>query len=331
MLRVQSAKRVYLNIQASANFVFLRPGFVTKYMLSYPSYFKSREYRTQVIKILSTLFEEDLCNGDVTSMLLVAPKQLGVGKIICKQDGVLAGIQEMMDFLNQFKNLTIKLNKKDGDNIKNGEIFATMVGNAKDILKIERTVLNLLQRMSGIATLTREFAKKAPGVLITSTRKTFLGPLDKHACVIGGAGTHRLNLSDAVLIKDNHLSLLKNDLNFIFKKLERTKAAGRFIEIEVGNPEQALRVVEIYNKTKFPANVPFVLMLDNMQPLAIKQSIVRLKKYSKKKIYFEASGGINLKNVRAYAKSGVDIISVGALTHSAPALDISLKITPNVI
>jgi nicotinate-nucleotide pyrophosphorylase (carboxylating) len=161
-------------------------------------------------------------------------------------------------------------------------------------------------------------------VLIAATRKTHWGMIDKKACAVGGALTHRLALNDAVLIKDNHLALIDHDFEKIFYKIRNAKTPGRFIELEITSLSDAKKVIFYYKK--FTSKFPFYLMLDNMKPALIRKVIQYVKNAGLYNcILFEASGGINKENIFNYAKSGVDLLSLGMLTHSSPALDISLE------
>lgn len=278
-------------------------------------------------------------NGDVTSQLLFPRPQKIKAKIITKSSGILAGIEEMRFFLaGKWKNngkkifdtICLTTLQKDGTKIQSGLVLAKLYGSITDILKVERTILNLLQRMSGVATLTRKFMKKTPSsVLVTPTRKTLWGLLDKKACVIGGGGTHRLGLYDGILVKDTHLSCYKHNLQKLFWILIQNfkGLSARFVEIEIENINDGLELAKYYQQylQKGGYLMPFYLLLDNMQPLAIQEFVRLLKnKHYFNQILLEASGGINLKNIAEYAKSGVDIISVGALTHSSPSLDMAL-------
>jgi len=249
-----------------------------------------------------------------------------------KSKGIIAGLEELSLFFDKVSEVRVKFFKKDGEEVKKNEPILELHGTAMQILTLERTVLNLLQRMSGIATLTNSLKKKIPAhVLLTPTRKTLWGLLDKKACVVGGGGTHRLNLDDAILIKDTHIDLLDHNWKGILEQLLNTEDPGRFIEIEVEKESEAFEIASQYAHTstqsRLALKVPWVIMFDNMSPLQIKKtlSILQKRKLSTN-LLFEASGGINTKNMAAYGKSGVDIISMGALTHSASALDFSLKI-----
>ncbi len=280
--------------------------------------------------------------GDVTTNAIFSKNTKVHAVLKAKASGILAGMQELEYFLKMswgikvkspFGFIKLKSFKKDGDILKKDEIIGTLEGNLQDILVVERTILNLIQRMSGIATLTSEYVKKVPeNVLIVPTRKTLWGLLDKRACFVGGAGTHRLNLSDAILLKDTHLDLMNRDLKLVFdqvfskKNFSKLKSV-KFVEFEVENSDEALMLAEIHRKyiDNGGMKIPFYIMLDNMKSTEIKSTIKKIKKHYAN-VFFEASGGINLKNIKSYANSGVDVISVGTLTHSAKALDISLKI-----
>ena len=272
-------------------------------------------------------------NGDITSTALLTSNLRAKADVICKMGGVLAGVEELVWILKNnpiksFQKVNMKIFKSDGDKIKKGDLLMQISGRAADLLILERTILNFLQRMCGVATYANAVVKNLPkNVLVCSTRKTFWGALDKKACIVGGAGSHRINLSDAILIKDNHINLAGNFENVI-QKLKTSKNLGRFIEIEVVSLKMALSLANYLIEKGIPKykKIPVVIMFDNMSPSKIKKVLSQFKKdglYSK--FLFEASGGITPKNIKDYSKTGVDIISMGALTHSAPALDISMK------
>ncbi len=266
---------------------------------------------------------EDVGYGDITSQLVIPPKSFAVAQIIAKEDFLLAG----MPFIRRFFNLLEeyfhfpeeKLNftehRKDGDFINKGTIIAEIKGEAMLILAGERIALNILQRLSGIATLTAEFVKKVEGfeVKILDTRKTTPGLrfMEKYAVKIGGGFNHRFSLYDAILIKDNHIKIAGS----VKQAIERIKKINihQKIEIEVKNLDELKEAVE--------SGVDIV-MLDNMDIETLKKAV----KIAKGKVLLEASGGVNLLNVREIASTGVDFISIGALTHSAKAVDISMKI-----
>jgi len=202
-----------------------------------------------------------------------------------------------------------------------------------DILAVERVVLNLIARMSGVSTYTKKIVNISDGVLIAPTRKTLWGLLDKKAVLIGGGGTHRLNLSDAVLVKDNHLSILGGSVSKALKNISDKKLPDsvRFVEIEVENIEDSVKAAEaFYTLTgNGGINAPSVIMFDNMSCSDISKaiSIIREKGHYDT-VLFEASGGINNENLRDYVKTGVDIISMGCLTSSSISMKLKMEINP---
>ena len=270
---------------------------------------KNKNYLAQVKK-----FTQDFLENDITSNTLIKQNKIAKAIIFTKEQGIVAGLEEAIWFLNYHKIKTKKF-RKDGDRIKKEEVLMELKGKIKDIIRIERVVLNLLQRMSGIATETNNLAKKIKNrALICSTRKTLWGLLDKKAVAVGGGGTHRLNLSDFILIKDNHIKFAGHKK--IDKKAELLNKRKIFWEIEAKNKSEAFWAATLQ---------PSVLMFDNFKARKIKKIIPKIQKHFSQMI-FEASGGITEKNIKKYSKSGVDILSCGSLTHSSRALDISLDI-----
>ena len=223
--------------------------------------------------------------------------------------------------------------KKDGASVKKGEVILEITGNARDILGYERTLLNILQRMCGIATATFNVKKLVKGrCSIAATRKTLLHLIDKKAVSIGKGLTHRLDLSDFILIKDNHLAVLGNNIRMAIELSDRNSKT-KHIEIEVKNKKEALEAARAIKKIK--SKKLFAIMFDNMEPSMIKTTIIKINnilknknndKKNKRIILFEASGGINPKNIAEYSKTGVDVVSLGFLTHSVKAFDMSLDI-----
>ncbi len=252
---------------------------------------KNKFYREFLDELFNLLLKTDISKGDITSKKLFKKKLQVKAVIIAKQPGIIAGVEEITYLLNKY-NIKTKIIKKDRGKVKKNNIILELKGNIKEILKLERTILNILQRMSGIATLTNNIVKSSK-VKIASTRKTLYSYLDKKAVYIGGALTHRLNLSDGILIKENHLKYAKPCKNAV---------------IEVSNTKQAIKFAK-YN--------PVAIMFDNMSPSTIKKTIKLLPK----NIIFEASG---VKDIKKYQM--VDIISLGLLTKNSTALDMSLKI-----
>jgi len=269
---------------------------------------------------LLQIIKEDSFYEDITTKFI--PEKIVKAKIISNSNGVISGVYELSVLFNLFN---IKFSKKvdDGSKIRKGQVIFILKGNSKDILLIERTALNILSRMSGISTLTKEFIEKIKklnlNVKIAATRKTtpLFRYFEKRAVEIGGGDTHRLGLYDMVMIKDNHLKLF-NNIREALKKAKKETSFAHKIEIEVSNRKEAI------DAAKFGADI---IMLDNFSVKEIKKTIKELKeKNLREKIILEASGGINLDNLESYAKTGVDIISIGILTHSAKSLDFSLEI-----
>ncbi|MEP7337419.1 MAG: carboxylating nicotinate-nucleotide diphosphorylase [Acidobacteriota bacterium] len=268
---------------------------------------------------------EDIGRGDVTSRAVVKSGQQARGNFMAKQDIVLAGL-EVSDavFMHLDPYLQIETTAGDGDVVPAGKVFARVVGEAQMLLAAERVALNFLQQLSGIATLTRKYVEAVAGTnaRIIDTRKTAPGlrALQKYAVSVGGGHNHRMGLDDGVLIKDNHIALAGG----VTEAVRRAKeAAGHLhkIEVEVATLDQVKEALQAKAD---------ILLLDNMTPEMIRQAveIVTAHEPGDRRTLLEASGGITLANVRAYAEAGVDMISIGALTHSAPAVDISFKIKP---
>ncbi|OGJ49060.1 nicotinate-nucleotide diphosphorylase (carboxylating), partial [Candidatus Peregrinibacteria bacterium RIFOXYA2_FULL_33_7] len=216
---------------------------------------------------------------------------------------------------------------KDGEKVEKQNKILLLEGPINHLLILERTILNILQRMSGISTKTTEIIAKVnkinPEILITTTRKTPYGLLDKKAAQVGGAGTHRLNLSDAVLIKDTHLDFFDRNISEVLNKILKSTNFGKFVEIEVQNEEEARVAAQTFNENKYTGTV----LLDNFSSEKINNCVNQLKKQNLfEKIILEASGGITEDNIEEYAKNEIDIISLGSLTHSAQALDLAMTI-----
>jgi nicotinate-nucleotide pyrophosphorylase (carboxylating) len=274
----------------------------------------------QVDAIINLALQEDLCDGDATTDALVPPDQKGKAAIIAVETGVLAGGEIAGRIFHKVdSSLDCNLHIKDGTRLKPGDVIGTVSGNMGSILKAERTALNFLQRLSGVATETAKYAAEIEGCpgKIYDTRKTTPGMrlLEKYAVRMGGGRNHRLNLGDAVLIKDNHLAALQSkgmSIADIISAARRNAPEGMLIEIEVTTPEEAAEAAEAGAD---------IIMLDNMSPEEMKKVTGSLPDG----VRTEASGGINFNNVRAAAMSGVNIISVGALTHSSKALDIRIE------
>ncbi|AEH45660.1 nicotinate-nucleotide pyrophosphorylase [Thermodesulfatator indicus DSM 15286] len=273
-------------------------------------------YRDFVKKAL----EEDLGHGDVTTDTLISPEEKGKGLIRAKEDLIICGIPiARIVFKEIDPDLAFIPLKRDAEKIKRGEVVAEVCGKITSILKGERVCLNFLQHLSGVATYTYKFVEKIKGlpVKIVDTRKTLPGfrVLEKYAVLCGGGRNHRFGLSDGVLIKDNHIKAC-GSVKKAIKRAKEYLPHVYLIEIEVSNLEELKEAIEAG---------AHALLLDNMDVKILKEAVA-LAKSLNPYILLEASGGINLENVRQIAETGVDIISIGKLTHSAPAVDLNLKI-----
>lgn len=275
----------------------------------------------QLDSIIDRALAEDISRGDITSEALLPPGLQGKAVIRVKAKGVLAGGEVARRvFLRVDPSLKIEIIIKDGARVKPGDMLATISGTVMSILKAERVALNFLQRLSGIATETAQFVAGAQGLPITilDTRKTTPGLrlLEKYAVRTGGGQNHRLDLSDGILIKDSHLAALRAlgmNLPDIITRAKRNAPHHLKVEIEVSTVEEAVEAA---------AAGADIIMLDNMSP----EEMRRAASLAPAGVKLEASGGITLKNIGAAARSGVDFISIGALTHSPRALDMSLTI-----
>jgi nicotinate-nucleotide pyrophosphorylase (carboxylating) len=268
-------------------------------------------------KKLLRFLSEDIQHGDITSALL--SNQKIKAKIISREQGVVAGVVFARNIF-RLKRSAVRIFTKDGSRLKPNQTVLQVSGNAKSILSCERTVLNLLSRMSGIATQTNylvsQIKKHSKKTNLYSTRKTAPGLryFDKEAVIVGGGRKHRMALDGMIMIKDNHL-LLSNSMEDIIKKARKKR---RQVEVEVENQRDAILAAK-YGAT--------IVMLDNFSPAQIKKTITALQKEKlRNKVKLEASGGINSKNIGAYAKTGVDMISVGSITNSVKGLDLSLEV-----
>jgi len=275
----------------------------------------------QIRRLVDLALAEDLSKGDITTDSLIPEKKSGVASILAQEKGILAGSEVARQvFFRVDPELKVRFRVKDGAELSPGEVIATVEGSIASILKAERTALNFLQRLSGIATETNRYVKAVEGLpaRIMDTRKTAPGlrALDKYAVKVGGGKNHRMHLGDGVLIKDNHLAALKSEglsLKEIISRIRRNAPAATAVEVEVSTPREAREAAQA------GANI---VMLDNMSLKDMRQAVKLLRGVA----LTEASGKITLDRVRAVAETGVDFISVGAITHSAPALDISLEL-----
>lgn len=267
--------------------------------------------------------EEDLARGDATTSALFSSPVPARGKIIAQQPLIVAGLSAAVQtFLMIDPSLTLSVLKRDGDRAKDGDILLQIDGDGRSILQAERVALNFLQYLSGIATLTDQFCRAVRGysASILDTRKTLPSwrRLQKWAVALGGGTNHRYSLSDGILIKDNHLALVKHrrpvETACRLAHAHRTQGTPIIVEVEsLSAVRQAL------------AGKADIILLDNMTPNMVKRAVAVIRK----RALVEVSGGMTLKNVRAMAAAGADRISIGALTHSAPAATLSLVLTPS--
>jgi nicotinate-nucleotide pyrophosphorylase (carboxylating) len=285
----------------------------------------------RITAILENALLEDKATRDATTYSTIDPSTRASATILAKQDCVLAGIGSVARIIEVFEALdgavvghsevTSHPEIFDGVRLKKGQPVAVIRHNARVILSCERVILNLLQRMGGIATATRKYVDAIAGThaRILDTRKTVPGlrVLDKYAVRCGGGFNHRLDLSDGILIKNNHIAL-GGGIAAVLEKAHKNRRGEQPIEIEVRTMEELEQALQ---------HGAEAILLDNMTPDQIRTCVERVQKHSRR-VPLEASGGIVLDNVRAYAETGVDYISVGALTHSPQAVDLSMRIMP---
>jgi nicotinate-nucleotide pyrophosphorylase (carboxylating) len=274
-------------------------------------------------KKLLDILAEDIGQGDITTALTIPAESTSEAQIVAKEAGIAAGIEEAKMLLESL-GLKVETLASDGEKINPKQTLMKIRGNTRTILSTERTILNIVSRMSGIATTTRRLVEKLQkaklGTKIACTRKTAPGLLylDKKAVLVGGGDTHRLHLDDMVLIKDNHIAVAGS----IEVAVKRAKEVGSFtkkIEVEVSSAEDALAAA------KAGADI---IMLDNFSPKQVEKAVSRLEEAAfSGKVLIEASGGITAENILEFASKQVDIVSLGELTHSAKTLDLSLEIT----
>ncbi|MBI4235554.1 carboxylating nicotinate-nucleotide diphosphorylase [Candidatus Peregrinibacteria bacterium] len=299
-------------------------------------------YKQWVFRYTFLELEKDLgIYGDITTNALFDDNKRISASIIAKEEGILCGIAEIRYFLveseKEFKprlksDFRIDFKMEDGSRVGNGDVIMQISADIHDLLAVERTVLNLLGRMSGVATFTRKIVDmvKAAGldVLIAPTRKTLWGLLDKKAVLLGGGGTHRLNLGDAILVKDTHLDACERNFAEVIKKIADSGNEMRFAEIEVENVAEVLEVSKrLCAMMDAGFDIVGAVLMDNMSASDVSSATSEVKKAGYfERVLYEASGGINEDNVIEYAGAGVDIISMGCLTNGVKSLDLSMKV-----
>ncbi|MGA8111282.1 MAG: carboxylating nicotinate-nucleotide diphosphorylase [Acidobacteriaceae bacterium] len=292
------------------------------------------EWKSRRIEaILEQALVEDKANSDVTTALTIDTSLRASATIVAKEECVLSGLGCVARFLEIFARLDGRSSGRyevvshpeifDGVHLRKGQAVAVIRHNARVLLGCERVILNLMQRMCGVATLTRRYVDEIDetGAKVLDTRKTIPGLriLDKYAVCCGGGENHRLDLSDGILIKNNHITLGGGIVKVLERAKERRKP-GQVIDIEVRNFEELELALDHGAES---------LLVDNMTPAEVKKAVQRVRERGLD-IPIEASGGITLDNIRKYALAGVDYISVGALTHSATAVDLSMRITAEI-
>ncbi|CAN5797155.1 carboxylating nicotinate-nucleotide diphosphorylase [soil metagenome] len=276
---------------------------------------------SDILASIGEFLAEDIGRGDITTQACVPEDVRGFGKFLAKEDIVICGlpVAEAVFFQLDEESPEIETTFNEGDDIESGTVFATLKGFADVLLTGERVALNLLQRMSGIATLTRQYVKAIEGTKaqIVDTRKTTPGlrMLEKYAVTIGGGKNHRFGLDDGVLIKDNHITLA-GGVKEAVRAAKDSVGHLHKIEVEITNWAQLREAIEAGAD---------IVMLDNQTPDEARK-LVEMSRSLNPDVLIESSGGMNLDTVRSYAEAGVDLISVGRLTHSARAVDISFKI-----
>lgn len=287
----------------------------------------------RVTAILEQALVEDHATHDATTELTLDPKLSATATILAKQDCILAGSEAIPRILEVFRKLDQASSRRievvqhpemfDGVRVRKGQAVAVIRGNARTILACERVTLNLLQRMCGIATETRKYvdAVKGTGVVILDTRKTVPGLrlLDKYAVSCGGGHNHRMDLADGVLIKNNHISL-GGGVAKVLARAMKLRKAGQKVQVEVRSLDELKEALDGGADS---------LLLDNMTPAEAKNAVKIARRHSLK-VPIEASGGVTLDTIKKYAQTGVDYISVGALTHSVMAIDLSMRITADI-
>jgi len=270
---------------------------------------------------LKQILADDVGHGDITVAAVIPPNLVTKAEVIAKENGVVAGVEEAL-ILAEHLGLKAKAKVIDGEIIQNKQVILQLAGNAQTILSVERTMLNLLSRMSGIATKTKTLTEKVQKanneIRIAATRKSAPGLLyfDKKAVAVGGGDPHRLHLDDLILIKENHLAIV-GSVKEAIKKAKTNASFSKKIEVEVTNLEDALKAAE---------SGADIVMLDNFSAREAGVASEALRKAGFSKLIVEVSGGITEENLVEYAEAKIDIISLGELTHSVRALNLSLEI-----
>ena len=278
-------------------------------------------------KLIALWFEEDIRDGDHTSLSCIPPTQMGCQQVIIKDTGIIAGIEVAKEIINYFDpECRVEQFLHDGDAVHRGDVAFRVYGKELSLLQIERTMLNVMQRMSGVATTAHRYQSLIAdtGCHVLDTRKTTPGLryLEKEAVAIGGGMNHRIGLFDMILLKDNHVDFAGGITNALTRARDYCKEKGKDlrIEIEVRNTEELQEALA--------TNIPDRIMLDNFTPKQTREAVITIRAWEKtagRHMEIESSGGITYDTIRDYALCGVDFVSVGALTHSYKSLDMSFK------
>jgi nicotinate-nucleotide pyrophosphorylase (carboxylating) len=296
-------------------------------------------YRRVLRSLLDALLIPDLAPRDLTVAALGIKSRAAVAHVVAREPGVAAGLEEYTYLLRQ-RGVKVTLQKEDGEVFQTGDVLLRAEGGENKLLSLERVGLNILQRLCGIATATQRLQARArlqcPATRIVGTRKTPWGLLDKRAIHLGGGGTHRLGLGDGIVVKNNHLALLarkeEQAAPLAVEKAWKSRRRAAFIEVEVRSEAGALAAARAFKRLRAEATsatreYPCLVMLDNLMPDDVRQIIVAMRR---EKVWegtlVEASGGISETNMELYAATEVDAISLGALTHSVRAMDLSQRI-----
>lgn len=282
---------------------------------------------TELKKLISIWFEEDIRDGDHTSLSCIPPTQMGCQQLIIKEEGILAGVEVAKEIIAYFDSeCRMEQLLSDGAHVKPGDVAFRVYGKELSLLQIERTMLNIMQRMSGVATTAHKYQSLIADTKchVLDTRKTTPGLryLEKEAVVIGGGMNHRIGLFDMILLKDNHVDFAGGITNALERARDYCAQKGKDlrIEIEVRNTDEINEALA--------TNIPDRIMLDNFTPERTKAAVALIRQWTEqngKYIEIESSGGITIDTLRDYALCGVDFVSVGALTHSVKSLDMSFK------
>ena len=278
-------------------------------------------------KLIAIWFEEDIRDGDHTSLSCIPPTQMGCQQLIVKDTGIIAGIEVAKEIINYFDpECRVEQLLHDGDAVKPGDIAFRVYGKELSLLQIERTMLNIMQRMSGVATTAHKYQSLIAdtGCHVLDTRKTTPGLryLEKEAVAMGGGMNHRIGLFDMILLKDNHVDFAGGITNALVRARDYCKANNKPLRIEI----EVRNMAEI--DEALATNIPDRIMLDNFTPERTKAAVDHIRAWEKQAVRhreIESSGGITIDTIRDYALCGVDFVSVGALTHSVKSLDMSFK------